>query len=368
MDNVERKPVKVSFAALNPYLATNIVSSKEEDVKGKDFIVWGERNLYPQYLWKLSQEVTVLRTIINAIADYTVGENVRIKHLTWAESVNKDGDTAEEIVRNCALDLARYGGFALNVVRNKAGQVAAVYYLDFKDIRSDKKNKVFYYSEDWDKQYGRVKYTTYNAFDPEGRDVNSIYYYKNSKSTTYPIPRLAGDAAIAAETERNISEFHLNSLKNGFSSNVIINFNNGQPTDEEKEEIERNLCEKFGGFQNAGRIMASFNDSKEQMVTVSKIDAADFGDRYNALAKSTKQDIYSAFQAHPVLFGLPTEGTGFNDQDFKEAFKLFNKTVILPMQKVIKQAFEKILGKKEIVSFEPFNIDWTDEGEVETVK
>ena len=365
---MEKSKVKVQLAAINPYLATNIVSGKEKEIKGVDFIGWGDRNLYPQYLWKLSQEVTVLRTIINAIGDYTVGENVKLNYLPWSETVNPDGDSAEDIVRNCALDLSRYGGFALNVVRNKIGGIAAIYYLDFKCIRSDKKNTLFYYSEDWEKQYGRVKYTTYEAFDPDKKTASSIYYYKNNKNTTYPVPRIAGDAAVAAETERNISEFHLNSLKNGFSSNVIVNFNNGQPTDEEKEEIERNLNEKFGGFQNAGRIMASFNDTKEQMVTVSKIDAADFGDRYAALAKSTKQEIYSAFQAHPVLFGLPTEGTGFNDQDFKEAFKLFNKTVILPMQKVIKVAFEKILGEKEVISFEPFNIDWTDEGEVESVK
>ena len=62
-----------------------------------------------------------------------------------------------------------------------------------------------------------------------------------------------------------------------------------------------------------------------------------------------------------MIFGLPTQDTGFNDQDFKEAFKLFNKTVILPIQKKICNAFDKILGAENAVIIEPFTIDWGDE-------
>lgn len=358
----------LSFAAINPYVATNIVSSKEEEIKGREFITWGTQNKYPQYLWNLTQDVTLLRTIINGLANYVVGENIIVNYTPWAISVNKNGDTIEDIIRNIALDYGRYGGFAINVLRNKMGGVAEIYYLDFKNLRSDKKNEFFFYSEDWDKSYGRVRYNTYPKFRTNGKEGSSIFYYKNSYNTVYPMALYAGDGCLAAETERGINEFHLNSIKNGFSSNVIINFNNGRPTEEMQEEIEKNLNEKFGGFTNAGRMMVAFNDNKDNAVTIQKIDAADFGERYQALSKNCKQELYSAFQSHPVLFGLPTEDTGFNSQDFSEAFKVFNKTVILPIQKIVKSSFEKILGQKEAITIEPFSIDWTEDENNELVK
>ena len=366
MDNENKN--KFAFFAIDNSYVTNIVSAEEKDIQGRDFVEWGSYNKYPQYIWSLSQDVTLLRTIINGIADYVVGENVTTTHIAWQEQVNGNGDTVEDIVRYLAQDYGRYGGFAINVIRNKMGGIAEIHYIDLKNLRSDKKNEFFFYSEDWNKSYGRVKYITYPKFRVDGKEYSSIYYYKNNKNTVYPTAFIAGDGAVAAETEKSINEFHLNSIKNGFSSNVIINFNNGQPDDESKKELEKNVTEKFTGESNAGRMMLSFNNGKENEVTVSKIEAADFGDRYQALSKATKSEIYSAYRCSPQLFGLPNENSGFNDQDYSEAFKIFQKTVILPIQKIIKSAFEKILGEKEVIQIEPFSIDWTDDAVEERAK
>lgn len=360
MENENKKTV-VSLMAIDRYVTTNIVSSKEEEIKGKDFIVWGGNNRYPQYIWNLSQDVTLLRTIINGIADYVVGNNVSIAYTPWQEQVNGKGDTIEDMTRLLASDYARYGGFAINVIRNRQGGIAEVHYVDFKLLRSSKEGDFFYYSENWDKSYGRVDYTAYPKFRPDGKEYSSIYYYKNNRSTVYPLPPIAGDATVAAETEKAIQEFHLNSIKNGLSASVIINFNNGQPSDEEKEEIEKNLNEKFAGETNAARMMVAFNNAKDNEVTISKLDIDNFADRYQALAKATKQEIYSAFRAQPILFGLPAENLGFSSQDIGEAWKLFNGTVILPIQKIIKAAFEKILGEKDVIAIEPIAIDWNTE-------
>ena len=362
MEDEKKVTTTMHFAAINPRYETNIVSAKETEVRGIDFITWGTDNRYPQYIWGLQNDVTLIRTIVNGIADYVCGEEIKFNYVPWQMRINDKGETIEDLVRSLGWDLAMYGGFAFNVIRNKMGGIAQICYLDFKNLRSDRNNEFFFYADDWDKTYGRVKYHKYPKFRTDGKEVSSIYYYKNSRNTTYPIPPIEGDAAVAAETEKGISEFHLNSIKNGFSANVIINFNNGQPTSEEQEEVERNLNEKFGGYQNAGRMMAAFNDTKDNSVTVEKISAEDFGERYSALSKSTKQEIYSAFRAHPQLFGLPTEGTGFNDMDYAEAFKIFNKTVILPMQKTIKRSLEYVLGIPEVIEIVPFAIDWDTEG------
>ena len=40
------------------------------------------------------------------------------------------------------------------------------------------------------------------------------------------------------DIENKINEFHLNSISNGFSGSYIVNFNNGVPNDQIKDEIE----------------------------------------------------------------------------------------------------------------------------------
>ena len=139
-EQMEGKQKKLAFAAIDKQYTTNIVSSKEKVQKGLEYVIWGTKNSYPQYISDLADEVTVLRTVINGIADYVCGENIMIGHTPWQEQVNGKGDTVEDVVRNLALDLARYGGFALNVIRNKMGSIAEVYYIDLKNLRSDNLN------------------------------------------------------------------------------------------------------------------------------------------------------------------------------------------------------------------------------------
>lgn len=354
--------VNVSFAALEPYVESNIVEPTEKPINGKEFYSWGDNNKYPEYLWGLYQNVTTLRTICNGIADYIVGENVTTNY--------KEVEDEEDTVYKCGLDLAIYGGFALQVRRGLDGNVKKIQYLNIKNIRSNKTNTRYYYSEDWSKSYGRVKYIDYPCFEPDVKYIldpktnkkeliaTSIYVYKSSHNMIYPSPVYAGDGCIAAETERAITEYHLNAISNGFSGSYIINMCNGVPEDKIKQEIEENFREKFTGFKNAGRPVLVWSKGKDNRTTIEQIKSEDFGDRYNALQKNSKQELYSAFRAHPVIFGLPTQDTGFNDQDFKEAFKLFNKTVILPMQKKICNAFDKILGVENAIVIEPFTIDW----------
>ena len=49
-NNIELKKNNLAFAALNPYVTTNIVENVEKEVSGRDFIAWGTDNRYSNYL------------------------------------------------------------------------------------------------------------------------------------------------------------------------------------------------------------------------------------------------------------------------------------------------------------------------------
>lgn len=352
---METNEIKVSLAAIQPYLETNIITPEELDIKGRKFVSWGSHNDYPDYLLGLYNNVATLRSIINGSIDYVLGDEVQCNVEQFKKQINSRGETIEDIIKNITKDYYLYGGFALNIIRNRLGKVAEIYYLDFRNVRSDRKNEVFYYSEDWGKSFGRVKYLEHPRFDPASTEASSIFYYKNIYNQVYPSPLYAASVK-ACEIEKSINEYHLNSINNAFMGSYIINFNNGKPTDQQKEEIEDNVNEKFGGYQNAGRIVMSFNDNKENETTITKIDSEDFGSKYESLAKRSRQEIFTAFRAIPALFGIMTETTGFSEQEFLEAFKLYSRTQIKPVQTVIQKCFDQIFGVESSITIKPFSL------------
>lgn len=370
----ENVRANVSFAALDPYIESNIVSPKETLIHGKDMVEWGDGNAYPDYLLSLTETVPTLRSIINGTVDFIAGDNVSINPLNplWPiGQMNGRGDMIAEQVEDLARDQMTFGGFALQVIRGRDGRVAEIYHLPMRFIRANKECDVFYYCEDWQKR-GRKDTIVYPAFipgleerwfelDDEARNshASSVLYVKADHTHTYPVP-VYGASVKACETERMIDDYHLNAVANGFNPSMIINFNNGIPTDEMKEEIERNIDEKFGGPQNAGRFILSWNPNKESATTFEVPNITDFGEKYKALAETCRERIFTAFRAYPNIFGLST-ATGFSIEEFDSAFKLYNRTMVRPVQRMIADAYDKVYGQTGVLNIVPFSLDGTNE-------
>ena len=356
MADKEKKTTPFYFLALDPFIETCIVSPEEKKTNGKEYILWGDKNLYPEYLVELFNNCTTLHSVITGTADYVAGNGATSARPLYGRFMNRKGQTAHEIVKALAYNAVQYGGCALQVIRDNAGSIAEIYPVNMRFLRSDKENEVFWYSEKWKGNGGNVKTVKYPKFIPDSKEPTSILYYKGEVDSTYPQPLWCA-AVKSCEVERSIDEFHLNNINNGFMGSYIVNFNNGVPTDEIKEEIEKHFNDKFAGKSNAGRIMFSWNDSKDAATTLQKMEVADYGEKYETLAKHCERTIYKAFRANPNLFGLTTESNGFNSEEYDSAFKLFNRTVVRPIQQSIVYAFDHVLGMDGSLVIDPFSLD-----------
>lgn len=366
----------VSFAAIDPYVETNIVLPTEK-VTNRDFVEWGQGNIYPTYLLDLYNNVTTLRSIINGNIDFITGDAVSIIPLgdRFQNGImNGRGDRITDLVRDLAKDFNIYGGFALQVIRNLAGEVAEIYYIDMRFLRSNKENDVFFYDENW-KKGGRKDVIIYPKFmhdldwgnlsdEERDRHASSILFVKNIHTQVYPAPLYAASIK-ACEIERCIDDYHLNNIENGFTSSLIVNFNNGDPGEKIKEEIEADFNEKFCGHQNAGRVLFSWNKDRTTATTLTEPKVDDFGSRYTALSTHSRQQIFSAFRASPLLFGMVSDvNTGFSTDEFEQSFKLYNRTMIRPAQRLIGDAFDKIYGANGVLAIKPFSLEGETEQEV----
>lgn len=364
-ENAITKAQGVSFLAIDPYHERLIESPVERTQAGRDWVRWGEKNTYPLYLEGLSAECTTLRTIQLGLVDYVCGNSVSVEGgVLPADALDGKHLTPNELALECARDAAKIGGFAWEMIPNAKGELAALVPMRFKYIRLNKEGDVVYYSEKW--QRGVAEYIVYprwnGAFprdEKTGEYLPCVYYVKCWGDAVYPEPLYAA-AVKACETERGIDEFHLGNLERGFMGSYLINFCNGAiPNDEQKREIERNVQQKFGGASNAGRIMLNFADDKDHIAVLQKMEVADFADKYDTLSKWCRQQIFTSFRAAPVLFGIPTDNNGFSVDDYENAFRLFNRTIVHPLQEKICAAFAKVTGGT--MAIEPFTLEGAEQ-------
>jgi hypothetical protein len=373
MENSENKRVAVTFAAIDPYIETNIVQPTEKRMMGRDIVEWGERNIYPEYLLDLSKTVSSLRSVINGTADFIVGDGQEIAPLPGTAYgpgiMNLRGDTIRSQVDSIARDYETYGGFALQVIRGLGGRPVEIHYINIRFLRSNKENTVFYYSEDWKKS--RRDVITYPAFQPitperwaeltpkeRDRDAASILFVKNTTTQVYPFP-VYGAAVKACETERAIDDYFLNAINNDFMGSAIVNFNNGAPSEEMQKEVTKNINEKYSGHRNAQRIVVAWNDDREHAATIVPLKTEDFGDKFQALSKHCRQQIFTAFRANPNLFGIPTESLGFSQEEYESAFRLYNRTCVKPVQTLICDTYDRIYGAPGVLKIQPFTLEET---------
>lgn len=360
------KDKQLAFAAIDPIVVSHIVKPTEKEVSGADYVRWGDGNRYPEYLLGLYREVPTLRSVINGSVDYVAGDEVTmLRDGVDIDTVNDSGDSPTDLIRACAFDYFTFGGYAVQIIRNAIGEVTEIYHLDMSYIRLNKEGDVIYYSEEWAKKGGgNGKMLVYPAYMRDAREqAVSVLIVKDARRQTYPAPLYAASVK-ACEIERSIDDYHLNEIENGFAPSALINFNNGIPADEIKEEIERNVTEKFAGKSNAGRIMMSWNDGVQNRATIQQFSVADYGAKYESLANHSRQQIYTAFRANPNLFGIPTDNLGFSSEEYEQAFKLYNRTQIQPVQRALCDMIAKIYGNRASLTIKPFSLDGYGEGKV----
>ena len=350
----EIKSKKLQFSCLNNDTMPDIpVLCEQKNNKG--WITYGKDNKYPDYLWNLYLRSSLLESIINGTADFVFGNGIVNNTGDERKYINHNYETLDDIIKRINIDYLIFDGFALQLTFDLVGEVTNVFWLDFRKCRVNEDGTKVMYSNEWEK--AAPKYVEYDVFDGKDRTGSKVLYFKGHKTRGYyPIPRYSG-ALNAIETSVEIARYHLNSIHNNFNGNLIISFNNGEPDDETKKDIEKKIKNKFAGADNGGSFMIVYNDSKENAVTVDRLQDDNTDKKYEMLRKDTYKEIFIAFRCQPQLFGFVIEGNLFNKEEYEQAFQLYYKTVVVPIQDDIIRCFDKIYRKENSIEFIPFQIE-----------
>lgn len=308
----------------------------ETSVNGKDYVLFGEMNDMPQTYYDCYTDCSILQSVINAVTDYISGSGINTNEMT----INRNGDNLTTIIKKATLDYVIFGAMALQVIRNKMGEIAEINWIDVRNVRLDEDGKKVYYAKNWGKYTRNVK--AFDRWNTAEMYPSSIFYYKNPKSRSVYGNPIWGGALRDVLTLVEASKQNYTNMLNQFSPNVLISFNNGAPTEEIQDEVEDLINKKFSGA-DGNKIMVSWSDSKEYAPEVTSFQTEDYTNKYIAVMNAAQNNILAAFRMSAQLAGISTQATGFSDIEYENSFKVFKETVIKPMQSEIEAAF-KALG------------------------
>ena len=349
----------------------NRPSFSETTTGGKRWVLRGKDNLFPVYLIDLYNQSNTHGAVVDGKISYGIGRGLFAnpdkaglmevaKCLQFLKRPNPY-ESWDALIKKTWTNFEIHNAYAFEILRNKQGKPLEVYNIDVDRICEDKNDSSIYlYSLEWESQYSTPENRQQNfnpvvleipKYDPKQLHERCIMVHyeprPGMKHYTLP-PYINGIEAIEEEIE--ISQFHLNNVKNGFVGGTMINFLNGEPQDEEKAKVEATFNAKFTGGKGA-KIVYNFADGKERAAEVLPLQPNTLDKQFEARAKQVPENIIIGHRAvSGMLFGIKTEGQLGGRTEILEAYELFKETYVKPRQDTVLATVNKIF---EIFGYAP---------------
>lgn len=340
----------IRFMALNSYVKPQV-----KEVSGKQWIEYGDDNNYFQYLIDRYNGSPTNNAIINGVIDMIFG-----KGLAATDAAQKPDEYAmmmslftKNCVKKVVSDFKMMGNAAFQVIYNQDhSKIVGVEHIPVETLRAERANEdgfipAYYYAKDWNRVAQRKEVPVrIEAFGMSKAGIEILYIKPYKAGYYYYAPTDYQGSLPYAELEEEVANYHISNIKNGLAPSMLINFNNGTPTEEEQTLIEARIADKFSGSSNAGRFILAFNDNKELAATIEPVQLSDASEQYQFLSSECTQKIMVGHRVtSPMLLGIKdNSGLGNNADELKTASILFDNVVIRPLQEIILDAIEQVLS------------------------
>ena len=315
--------------------------------------------------------------IVDNLCTYIKGEELVIKGTDR---------TIYNIIPEMDLDLmikdfVVQGAISSQVVFTKASllpntqpQVANIFHIPVKSVAYNRMPDIrdevdgYWLCEDWRLRYQFIPYFVPRFGYGDGIEPSELFYSRiPSSQPLFSLP--SWDSGLQyMELEQELSNFYINHVQNKFQPSSIINVNKGIPEDPDMMKKQaQDMLDSVQGTSNAGNIIVSFNQSKDNETTVTNFPVIDAYEQYKFLSDEARTQIMLSFKINdPALFGLPMP-SGFSSvaDQIVTSLKVLYRSQIKPMRRFIIRHLEEILNRYntgerielEFVDFEELRVE-----------
>ena len=326
----------------------------KETKNSNGWINYGQDNLMPEYYLGLLGRSPKHNAIVQTKQQLIAGNGWQkegIDALTINFLKNPFGEAdLDEIAARVAYDFEIFGAFALEIIWNKDREtIKAINHIPVNKVRAKIKDDSgnddgYYVCNNWRKWSSTPivyvpKFSTINR-----KDANQILYAKKYTpgAETYGIPGYMS-AARWCELEYEISNFHLNAAKNGFTPGMRINIPFGMPNEDEIDREINRLRSEFEGTNNANAPVITFSDGDENKITFESMEQNSSDERFIQLNKEITEGIMTGHQVtSPTLFGVMQEGMMVNKTATINDLQQFQAQYVTPKQNFLEKVFNRL--------------------------
>lgn len=338
---------------------------------------YGEDNLYPQILNNIISASSTGSECVERYADFIEGNGFR--DVSFSEyTVNRRGDTADDIHALVCKDVAKYDGFALHVNYNIFGDIVEIQHIPFENCRLQEEDENGYVGKiaihpDWTGRKIRdgktikidKKHTDYiDVFNPRKnvvyeqiRAAGGIENYKGqvlwvsgAGNLVYPISR-ADRVATEMSTDEGLANVKYRNVRCNFMPSGMIVTKKGSSVnfDEEGKPIPDYENEDTGfsdtikqlqGDTNAGKLLEVTLNSDEDKPEFVDLSSKNYDKEFTVTDASVVERIYSAFGQEP-WYCIRVGKLGFSGDILEDAFEYYN-SIVSRQQRMIERSFMKI--------------------------
>lgn len=305
---------------------------------GLDWVLNGNNNSNFQIYKDAYDDSPTNSSIINAFVNYVYGEGlIDINGQELWKYISQ-----EDALLICK-DYKTYGGFALQVIWNKARtplrlEYLPIYKLGVKYNVQTIKVEGYWYSYDW-KNFYKFRPFLFPLFTGgyKGNDREILYVRRPTPEPFFPVPDYLSGIPWA-KVEGRLANAGENHFKNSIGDITLINYNNGkQATTELARSEAAKVRSMVAGSENQGNVIVSFNDGVEESVVIDRISPPELNQQNVFFSEEAERKLIVAHSAPPILFAGSNQGSGFssNADEIAVATKALYRRHINPMRGVI---------------------------------
>lgn len=351
----DNKP-NVSVIEMSTYTSPEVTENQRQGV-----MTWEDQdgNDYFQYLTDRYEGSPTNNAIIKGVAQQIYGRGLaatdadrNVEAWVWLKTKLKARD-----MKRAAHDLKMFGKVALQVTWAKDKKsIYSISHVPVDKVRvvalGDGETEIskFKIAFDWDKVLqNKEEAQSIDIYNPEKRVGSQLIWFDNyATGSFYYAPVDYQGSLHYAQLEEEIANYHISHVQNGMSPSMLVNFNNGVPSEQERNMVERDLKRKFGGTSAAGSIVVSFNDDAETAATVEAMHLPDAHSQYEFLSKECEQKLCTGHRiTSPLLLGIKSaSGFSSNAEEMETAFQLLDNVTIRPYQDILIELVDELLASQ----------------------
>ena len=310
------------------------------------YIPFGQDNLFPELLNQIFYSSPLHGSIVGYKVNAAVGGgfNIVADRLTPQDKLElytlERKLNIKKIVPAVTQQLILHNRVYFKLCFDDKMKLTKIVNLSPEKLRVNLDRKRYYICDDWSSRIGVQEIRRYT---PTSRDYEQLFVYEVEciGQDYYPLPQYTS-ALNFAFLSGELSYFAKSNIQNSVFPSFAMMFPK-RPQSEEEKNMIRNTIDRLKGAANAGKAVAFFANSAEQLPKIESLPTNGNDSLFQEASQLNTEQICFSHTIDPILMGIRTTGSLGNGSDIKQAYVIFEKNVVMPLRDQVADIFNELL-------------------------